>query len=390
MAEHELDEGAQALTQQARMAMMIAGRMVEMVARRRADQDRAAADEARDRAATASRAADRLERQDRSATREATRAGGREQDRGRQAAHQVYAPLTNPRTFAGAEPETVAAGYTLATVWADRDPRAATATEQLDALCEDRWGVPARRLTRATGSTERESEVATAAKEVPRDLLERARDDRWRERGSSEDLAAAWQAASIVGDNTTREALETTMGTRFGFDVEDYLRKVRSGQEDQAVPGDAAWLTTQNGSDRALAEREATTAAAEQSLVKKFSHDLAEERVNDPEGERFNSKPDTGLQDTPALRGGQARADDEAARQSQAAAAARTRADSRADQAAMREHQVPAAAKLARATTAPAFGTRTVDGVRSNVAKAAVRVGTGGRESNRVKDRGRS
>ncbi|UJH71795.1 hypothetical protein [Ornithinimicrobium sp. INDO-MA30-4] len=164
MAEHELDEGAQALTQQARMAMMIAGRMVEMVARRRADQDRAAADEARDRAATASRAADRLERQDRSATREATRAGGREQDRGRQAAHQVYAPLTNPRTFAGAEPETVAAGYTLATVWADRDPRAATATEQLDALCEDRWGVPARRLTRATGSTERESEVATAAK----------------------------------------------------------------------------------------------------------------------------------------------------------------------------------------------------------------------------------
>ncbi|UJH71794.1 hypothetical protein [Ornithinimicrobium sp. INDO-MA30-4] len=103
-------------------------------------------------------------------------------------------------------------------------------------------------------------------------------------------------------------------------------------------------MTTQNGSDRALAEREATTAAAEQSLVKKFSHDLAEERVNDPEGERFNSKPDTGLQDTPALRGGQARADDEAARQSQAAAAARTRADSRADQAAMREHQVPAAA----------------------------------------------
>ncbi|MGC1209136.1 MAG: hypothetical protein WA880_14400, partial [Ornithinimicrobium sp.] len=126
MADHELDEGAQVLSQQARMAMMIAGRMVEMAARRRADQDRESTGSARDRAADASRQADRLDRQDRSATLEATRAGGREQDRARQAAHQVYAPLTNPRTFAGAEPETVAAGYTLAKVWADRDPRAAT------------------------------------------------------------------------------------------------------------------------------------------------------------------------------------------------------------------------------------------------------------------------
>ncbi len=60
--------------------------------------------------------------------------------------------MTNPRTFAAAEPETVAAGYTLAKVWEQRDPRAATVVEQIDGLCEDRWGVPARRLTRGMGS----------------------------------------------------------------------------------------------------------------------------------------------------------------------------------------------------------------------------------------------
>ncbi len=392
MADHELDEGAQVLTQQARMAMMIAGRMVEMAARQRSDQERQAADSARDRAADASRQADRLERQDRSATREASRTGGKEQDRARQAAHQVYAPLTNPRTFAGAEPETVAAGYTLTKVWADRDPRAATATEQIDALCEDRWGVKASRLTRTSETAEQAPDTATAAKEVPRDLLERARDGRWRERGSTEDLAAAWQVASTSGDNRTREALEKTMGTRFGLDVEDYLRQVRIGQEDQAVPGDAAWLATQNTSDRAQAGREEARAGAEQNLVKKFSHDLAEERVNDPDGERFNTKSDTGLQDTPALRAGQASADDEASRHTTAAKAATARAgtDSRVDQVAMREHQVPPAAAEARSKTGPAFGTRTVDGVRSNAAKVTPKASTPGREPSRVKDRGRS
>lgn len=390
MADHELDEGAQVLSQQARMAMMIAGRMVEMAARRRADQDRESTGSARDRAADASRQADRLDRQDRSATLEATRAGGREQDRARQAAHQVYAPLTNPRTFAGAEPETVAAGYTLAKVWADRDPRAATATEQLDALSEDRWGVSVRRLTRSTGSSEPGISTSIAAKEAPRDLMERARDGRWRDRASTDDLAGAWQAASTAGDNRTREALETTMGTRFGVDVEDYLRKVRSGQEDQAVPGDAAWLSTQRASDTAQASREEARAGAEQNLTRKFSHDLAEERVNDPEGERFNTKSDTGLQDTPALRDGQARADDQAARHSGAAAAARAGTDSRVDQVAMRDHQVPAAAKEARSKTAPAFGTRTVDGVRSNATKVAAKANTPGREPSKIKDRGRS
>lgn len=390
MADHELDEGVQVLSQQARMAMMIAGRMVEMAARRRADQDREGAQSARDRATDASRQADRLDRQDRSASREATRAGGREQNRARQAAHQVYAPLTNPRTFAAAEPETVAAGYTLAKVWADRDPRAVTAAEQIDALSEDRWGVGVRRLTRSTGKNEPGSDPARAAHEAPRVLLERARDDRWRERASTDGLAGAWQAASATGDNTTREALEATMGVRFGVDVEDYLRKVRSGQEDQAVPGDAAWLSVQRTSDMAQASREEAEAGVEQNLVKRFAHDLAEERVNDPDGLRFNTKHDTGVQDTPALQAGQGLADDQAARHSSAAATARAGTDARADQVAMRDNQVPAAAREARSATAPAFGTRTVDGVRSKAAKVAAKASTPGREPSKVKDRGRS
>ncbi|MGB3257603.1 MAG: hypothetical protein WBA72_06400, partial [Ornithinimicrobium sp.] len=335
---------------------------------------------------------DRFERQDRSATREASRVGGKEQDRARQAAHQVYAPLTNPRTFAGAEPETVAAGYTLATVWSDRDPRAATAVEQIDALSEDRWGVSARRLTRTSGTTERSASTATAAKELPRGLLERARDERWRDRASTDDLAGAWQAASTAGEHRTREALETTMGTRFGLDVEDYLRKVRSGQEDQAVPGDAAWLSTQRTSDTAQATREEARAGAEQNLTRKFSHDLAEERVGDPEGKHFDTKADTGVQDAPALRAGQAWADDEASRHTTKAGAAADRAgtDSRVDQVAMRESHVPSAAAEARSRTAPAFGTRTVDGVRSTVKKTAAKVSTPGREPGQAHDRGRS
>lgn len=302
----------------------------------------------------------------------------------------MYAPLTNPRTFAGAEPETVAAGYTLAKVWADRDPRAVTAAEQIDALSEDRWGVGVRRLTRSTGRTEPGSDPASAAQEAPRELLGRARDDRWRDRASTDDLAGAWQAASTTGDNTTREALEATMGARFGVDVEDYLRKVRSGQEDQAVPGDAAWLSTQRTSDMAQASREKAQAGAEQNLVKRFAHDLAEERVNDPDGLRFNTKHDTGVQDTPALQAGQGQADDQAARHSSAAATAKAGTDARADQVAMRDNQVPAAAREARSATAPAFGTRTVDGIRSSGSKVAVGASTLGRRRAKVRERGLS
>ncbi len=390
MADHDIDEGAQVLSQQARMAMMIAGRMVEMAARRRADQDRAATDDARDRASTASRQADRLDRQDRSATREMSRVGVKEQDRARQAAHQVYAPLTNPRTFAAAEPETVAAGYTLAKVWEQRDPRAATAVEQIDGLCEDRWGVPARRLTRGMGSQSEQEQ--TVAREAPRDMLERARDERWRERGSGEDLAAAWQAASTAGDTRTREALETTMGARFGVDVEDYLRQVRQGQENAAVPGDVAWMATQNESDLVQARREDGRADYEQAMVGRFDQDLTEGRTNDPEGERFNAKSDTGVQDTSTLQAGRAEATGEAARHHGAAdvAAARAASGSRVDLDAMRTNNVPPAAVEARLRTAPAFGTRTIDGVRSNAPQISARKPAVGREQSKIKDLGRS
>ncbi len=392
MADHDIDEGAQVLSQQARMAMMIAGRMVEMAARRRVDQDRAATDDARDRANAASRQADRLDRQDRSATREMSRVGVKEQDRARQAAPQVYGPLTNPRTFAAAEPETVAAGYTLAKVWEQSDPRAATAVEQIDGLCEDRWGVPARRLTHGMGSqNEQDGQPRTAAREAPRDMLERARDERWRERGSSEDLAAAWQAASAAGDTRTREALETTMGTRFEVDVEDYLRQVRQGQENQAVPGDVAWLATQNQSDLVQARRENGRADNEQAMVGRFDQDLAEERTNDPAGERFNAKSDTGVQDTSALQAGRAEATGEAARHHIAAdaAAAQAAPGSRVDLDAMRANNVPPAAVEARLRTAPAFGTRTVDGVRDANQKSAPKAGTRTRAPVKSQDRGR-
>ncbi len=393
MAEHDIDEGAQVLSQQARMAMMIAGRMVEMAARRRADQDRAAADDARDRASAASRQADRLDRQDRSATREMSRVGVKEQDRARQAAHQVYGPLTNPRTFAAAEPETVAAGYTLAKVWEQRDPRAATAVEQIDGLCEDRWGVPARRLTHGMGSqNEHDEQARTAAREAPREMLERARDERWRERGSGEDLAAAWQAASTAGDTRTREALETTMGARFGVDVEDYLRQVRQGQEDAAVPGDVAWMATQNESDVAQARRKGGRADNEQAMVGRFDQDLAEERTNDPAGERFNAKSDTGVQDTSALQAGRVEATGEAARHHSAAdvAAARAASGSRVDLDAMRTNNVPPAAVEARLRTAPAFGTRTSDGIHSNTPKISVGKPAPGRGQSKIIDLGRS
>ena len=147
-----------------------------------------------------------------------------------------------------------------------------------------------------------------------------------------------------------------------------------------------------NGPRESRDGREEARAGAEQNLVKKFSHDLAEERVNDPDGERFNTKSDTGLQDTPALRAGQASADDEASRHTTKAGAAAARAgtDSRVDQVAMRESHVPSAAAEARSRTAPAFGTRTVDGVRSTAKKTAAKVSTPGREPGQAHDRGRS
>lgn len=107
----------------------------------------------------------------------------------------------------------------------------------------------------------------------------------------------------------------------------------------------------------------------------RFDQDLAEERAGDSAGERFNSKSDTGVQDTPGLQAGRAEATGEAARRHSAAdvAVARAGRGSRVDLDAMRANNVPPAAIEARLRTAPAFGTRTIDGVRDTNPRSAAK-----------------
>lgn len=316
MSEHSLEEGAQVITQDVRMVMMLAGRVVETQAWRRAAGDRRNADVLRGHADDARRA----ER----ATLGVTDAQQRRSD----AAAQVYSPLTDPQNFAKARPGTVATAYATARTWSDSDPRAAAAVEQIDALTADRWGVPAHRLAGVSthGKRTPEQDVADLGRpvrELDRGLVERARDERWRERADTSQLARAWQAADAAGDQAVKDVLEDHMAARFGGDVEDFLRQQRKG-EDQAAVRDVA--------DARQSQRA-------------YAQDLQVERAADPEREDFRTKPKTGVQDKDDL---ESRLDRETAR-------AQT-AESRANREAMDKAGVPASARQAREDSAPAFG----------------------------------
>ncbi|WP_068265125.1 hypothetical protein [Janibacter limosus] len=113
------DEVTSDATRAIRMALMLGSQAAEQLARVRAQQERRAAEASRERASEI-----------------------REQlDIARDAARAAYEPVADPRRFAQADPETVAAAWSTAAAWADVDPRAAAAEASLAEQTRQRWGV---------------------------------------------------------------------------------------------------------------------------------------------------------------------------------------------------------------------------------------------------------
>lgn len=139
------DEVTSDATRAIRMALMLGSQAAEQMARLRAQQERQAAEASRERASEI--------REQLSLARDAARA--------------AYEPVADPRRFAQADPETVAAAWATAAAWAQVDPRAAAAEASLAQQTRERWGVDPHAL-REHVSRSQDEVRAERANEQPR------------------------------------------------------------------------------------------------------------------------------------------------------------------------------------------------------------------------------
>lgn len=390
--EHDLEEGAQVISNEVRMAFLLGGRVAELAADRRARRDRHSTGELQAESAAMERGARQAGAADQRARAGVAESGARAEERAAQAAHQVYAPLTDPRTFGRTEAHTVATAYATARGWAERDPRAQAAVSQLDGLAHDRWGVPAHRLAGLARDPSRDADALRGVtRELPQSLAERARDGRWLERASSEQLAEAWQQFARTGsDAQDRLRVEAAMGARFGKSAEAMLGEYRRQEEREAV-SEVASARREAGRERATAQSETGRADRAGGQAGRFAQDLHHEQVGDPHREEFNVKASTGVQDRRPLMEGQAhhqaQEDTATARRVTAETHAQS-ATSRADTAAMERAGTPTIARSVRTETAQAFGTSTEQAVHASGA-ARKPATTAPRTTARVIERGR-
>lgn len=343
MSEHSLDETMADVGRSARLAMMMLAQAGEQASRRIADAQREAAQQSAGRAV---------------ALRE-------ELAQAQEAARAVYQPVTDPRTFAAADAETIAGAWTTAQAWAEVDPKAAAAEAAIQEQVQQRWGLSPEVL-REEATPNRQGTGADT------DRLAEVMDPEWRDRASTEELEQRWKESAAdrdrPGATEALAALEDELAGRLGTDVE----KVRAFEERLtetvvAAAGDAAAADA----DRAAEASERASAAGWENLADSERHQEA-----DP-----GAEPGQQVEDSVDAR----EAEGEAA---QALAAAGTE-HSRADQEAMDRAGVPARSQQVRTSTARGFGTSTQDGVRARGRARGQAKTTRGAKADRTHDRGR-
>lgn len=316
-----------------RMALMLGSQATEQIARLRAQQERQAADASREHAAQI-----------------------REQlDLSRDAARRAYEPVADPRRFAQADPETIAAAWSSAAAWADVDPRAAAAEAALVEQTRQRFGVDPQQLhehvqqerEEILDEHERQTEVGDERSEE--DRLTEAMDPQWREGATTDELERRWHEANAdlerPGAQHARDALEATLAERMGVDLERFRQKADPSLSETAfhAAGDRAAAAA----DRAAEGSEHAEAAGwENRASEEHGKEAAADATDDP---RLAIEESVDAREAEGM-----------AVQAEAEAdvdhASATVNESRADAEGMQQAGVPARSQHVRSTTARGFG----------------------------------
>lgn len=283
MSDHDLDEVTNETARNVRMLMMVGGRALELGARLQAQKEQRREAEARD-----------------------VFAGESER---RDLARSVYEPVSNSRGFDAAGADDIAVAYTLAQSWSDVDPRAAAATQRIEALAQDRWGVDVAQWVQNSSEELGKKETDKLAEATP--PLSSEIETTPLTQADTDTLTKSWAEAVERGDTDTVRRTERELGERLNVDVENYLRRIAEAER--------AGLVSDALQDRGVATLE----------LGKTVEDLHKERVGDPDRERFEVTS-TGIQDLDDLEARQTRmngqakdADKEVNEASAAAVAAR-------------------------------------------------------------------
>lgn len=309
-----------------RMALMLGSQAVEQIARLRAQQDRQAADASRERATQI-----------------------REQlDLARDAAHRAYEPVADPRHFAQADPETIAAAWSSAAAWADVDPRAAAAEAALVEQTRQRFGVDPQQVREHVAS-KHEDLAATRDERGEDDRLTEAMDPQWREGATTDELERRWHEANAdlerPGAQHARDALEATLAERMGVDLERFRQKADPSLSETAFhsAGDRAAAAA----DRAAEGSERAEAVGwENRASEEYGREAAADAADDP-GLAIEESVDAREAEGMAI---------QAHTEADVDHASATANESRADAEGMQRAGVPARSQQVRSTTARGFG----------------------------------
>lgn len=327
------DEVTTDATRAMRIGLMLGSQAVEQIARLRAQQDRQAADASRERATQI-----------------------REQlDLARDAAHRAYEPVADPRRFAQADPETIAAAWSSAAAWADVDPRAAAAEAALVEQTRERFGVDPHQV-REHVQREREHVAGkhegldeTRDERGEDDRLTEAMDPQWREGATTDELERRWHEANAdlerPGARHARDALEATLAERMGVDLERFRQKADPALSETAfhAAGDRAAAAA----DRAAEGSERAEAVGwENRASEEYGREAAADAADDP-GLAIEESVDAREAEGMAI---------QALTEADVDHVSATINESRADAEGMQRAGVPARSQQVRSTTARGFG----------------------------------
>ncbi|WP_346008597.1 hypothetical protein [Janibacter terrae] len=322
------DEVTTDATRAMRMALMLGSQAVEQMARLRAQQERHAADASRERAEQI-----------------------REQlDVARDAAHRAYEPVADPRRFAQADPETIAAAWSSAAAWADVDPRAAAAEAALSEQTRRRFGVDPQELREHVqhqrDGAQGQAQAGTSDEREEGDRLTEAMDPQWRERATTDDLERRWHEANAdldrPGAQHARDALEATLAERMGVDLERFRQKSDPALTETAfhAAGDLAAAAA----DRAAEGSERAEAAGWENRA---SEEHGREAAADDPGLAIEESVDAREAEGMAV---------QANTEADVDHASANINESRADTESMQQAGVPARSQQVRTSTARGFG----------------------------------
>lgn len=362
------DEVTTDATRAMRMALMLGSQAVEQMARLRAQQERRAADATRERAEQI-----------------------REQlDVARDAARRAYEPVADPRRFAQADPETVAAAWSSAAAWADVDPRAAAAEASLAEQTRQRFGVDPHAL-RAHVQHEREDVHAAQGQVDTADMVtagsgeERADDDRlteamdpqWREGATTDDLERRWHEANAdldrPGARHARDALEATLAERMGVDLERFRKHTEPTLTETAL---------HVAGDRSAAAADRAAEGSERAEAAGWENRASEERGREAAADVADD-PGLAIEESVDAREAEGMAT-QAYAEAEADHASADLNESRADAEGMQRSGVPARSQQVRTSTARGFGSTPTAGPQARQRpKARKNTRTAGRSAER-------